>query len=78
MYAAVPTMRPSSVRCDSGASEVMASVSAWTRFAMPKSRTRACPCASTITFSGFTSRCTIPARCAASSADAICTSHCSR
>ena len=45
------------------------------RFAMPKSRTFTIPSSRIITFSGFTSRCTSPAVCAADSARAISSSH---
>ncbi|MFT3764112.1 MAG: hypothetical protein QM820_01115 [Minicystis sp.] len=90
MYAGVPANRPSSTvapivsRIDPplGAPSIPAGPAAFAsppvRRAMPKSSTFTAPSSRTITFSGFTSRWTSPARCAAPSARATSTSHPSR
>jgi hypothetical protein len=68
----VPTTCPASVGEGSVASP-LSLVSRVAAFARPKSSTFTRPSTVTITFSGFTSRCTIPFACAASSPAAACT-----
>ena len=71
MYSGVPTMTPACVAVAVAACSVqpVGLIGALrARRAMPKSSTFTAPSSRTITLSGFTSRCTSPARCAAPSA----------
>src|SRR6266702_510588 len=60
MYQGEPTMMPLAVSFGSPCS-----------WAIPKSPSQTLPSSPTMTLAGLTSRCTMPARCAASSAEAI-------
>ena len=65
MYVTVPITRPASVRNAVWVASAPMLAVGGASLASPKSRTLATPSGRIITFSGFTSRCTTPAACAA-------------
>ena len=82
MYPTVPITIPGSVAGTSVGPSLSAPLAplpdcGCASFAKPKSRILTSPSSPTITFSGFRSRCTIPAPCALASPSAICTAICS-